>query len=225
MQPLFSDTERERLRAAVEAAEGNTAGEIVPFILNRSGPYDVAIWRGAAGAAVTVLGVALIVMQVYDGWGLSWLYASWGSTLLTLIAGTLGAGLVAISPPLQRWLAGRALIEETVHRRAMQAFVEEEVFDTRDRTGILIFISLFEHHIEVLGDTGINQHVQPEAWVSIVEHLREAIREDRLADGLVQAIDECGQLLARRGIGIQEDDQNELSDRVRVRRREERDAE
>jgi putative membrane protein len=225
MQPLLSDTERERIQAAVQAAEERTAGEIVPFILSRSGGYEVAIWRGAAGAAVLTMGVAMVVMQLYEGWGLSWLYASWGVILLTLLAGTLGAGLVAISSPLQRWLAGRALIEETVHRRAMQAFVEEEVFATRDRTGILIFVSLFEHHIEVLGDAGINQRVQPEAWVSIVEHLRDSIRQGRLADGLVQAIDECGALLEQRGVELRSDDENELSDRVRVLRREERDGE
>ena len=40
---------------------------------------------------------------------------------------------------------------------AMAAFVEEEVFSTRDRTGILLFLSLFEHRVVVLGDSGINQ--------------------------------------------------------------------
>lgn len=225
MKPLFSETEQERIQEAVREAEARTSGEIVPFVVQRSGSYDVAVWKGASGAAVIVLGVALLVMQLYDGWGLSWLYASWGAILLALIAGTIGAAATAFSPPLQRWLAGQTLLEETVHHRAMQAFVEEEVFDTRDRTGILIFISLFEHHIEVLGDAGINQKVRPEAWVTIVEHLRDAIRSETLAAGLVQAIGECGQLLEQRGVELRPDDQNELSDRVRVQRREERDAE
>lgn len=218
MKPLFTEAEQERIQAAVAEAETRTAGEIVPYVVERSGSYDVAVWRGASGAAVGVLGIALLVMQLYDGWGLSWLYASWGAILLTLLAGTLGAILVSVSAPLQRWLAGRTLIEEAVHRRAMQAFVEEEVFDTRERTGILIFISLFEHHIEVLGDAGINQHVQPEAWASIVEHLREAIRSESLAQGLVRAVEECGQLLERRGVEIRPDDVNELPDSVRIQR-------
>lgn len=224
MTPLFTETEQARIQAAVREAEARTAGEIVPFVIQRCSSYDVAVWKGAAGAAVFVLGIALLVMQLYDGWGLSWLYASWGAILLALLAGTIGAAAVAFTPPLQRWLAGQALLEETVHRRAMQAFVEEEVFNTRDRTGILIFVSLFEHHIEVLGDAGINQKVQPEAWVTIVEHLREAIRSGDLADGLVQAIEECGQLLEQRGVELRADDQNELSDAVRVQRREDQDA-
>lgn len=218
MKDLFSDADRQRIREAVARAEGRTSGEIVPYIVPQSSRYDVAVWRGASLAAVLALGVALVVMQLYDGWGLSWLYASWGVALLVLVAGTLGAVAVWLLPPIKRWLAGPFLLDRRVHRRAMQAFVEEEVFNTRDRTGILIFISLLEHRIEVYGDAGINQNVTPDEWTEVVLRIRRGILEGKITDGLVEAIDLCGELLERGGVTIRPDDENELPDDIRIRR-------
>ena len=96
-------------------------------------------------------------------------------------------------------------------------FVEEEVFDTRDRTGILLFVSLFEHRIEVVGDSGINDKVEPAEWVEVVDLVRAGIRRQSLADGLVQAVERCGDLLHRRGVEVRPDDTDELADDVRVR--------
>ena len=79
----------------------------------------------------------------------------------------------------------------------MKAFVEEELFNTRDRTGILLFISKFEHRIEVLGDVGINEKVSAEDWVEIVDHIRAGIKHGRFVDGVIDGIEMCGRLLEK----------------------------
>ncbi|GIV57483.1 MAG: hypothetical protein KatS3mg042_0396 [Rhodothermaceae bacterium] len=218
MEKLFTEADRERIRQAVAEAEGKTSGEVVPVVMPQSGRYEVAVWRGASLAALLALALEGLVYQVYAGWGLAWLYTGWGTALLTVVAGTLGALLAHVVPPLKRLLTGPRLLDETVHRRAMQAFVEEEVFNTRDRTGILLFISLFERRIEVLGDAGINARVSPDDWVEVVLTIREGIKAGRPADGLVRAIGLCGKLLERKGVERREDDTNELSDALRLRR-------
>jgi len=216
MQTLIDRLDEEQVRAAVQRAEERTAGEIVPVVVPRSADYEVATWRGAAGAVLIAVAAVLLTLQVYDGWGLGWLYTPWGGVLAALVAGTVGGVLATSVPPLQRLLAGADLLDETVHRRALQAFVEEEVFDTRDRTGILLFVSLREHRIEVLGDAGINEQVAPDDWAEVVARIRRGIRNDNLTEGLVEAIDMCGRLLERRGVNIRPDDENELSDTVRT---------
>ncbi|MFB6247776.1 MAG: TPM domain-containing protein [Salinibacter sp.] len=208
--------EEPRIREAVQRAESRTAGEIVPVLVPRSGDYEVVTWRGAAAGSLLVLAAVLLVLQFYDGWGLGWLYTPWGVVLTALGGGTAGALLATYVPRTQRLLAGADLLDETVHRRALQSFVEEEVFDTRDRTGILLFVSLREHRIEVLGDSGINQQVDPDDWAEIVARIRKGIRKDNLTEGLVEAIEMCGHLLERRGVNIRPDDENELADQVRT---------
>ncbi len=217
MKELFTEADRQRIREAVSQAEGRTSGEIVPYVVPQSSRYDAAVWRGASVAALLALGAAMLVVQFYEGWGLPWLYASWGTAVLVLAAGVFGAVAAAYVPPLKRLLAGPALLDRRVHQRAMQAFVEEEVFATRDRTGILLFISLLEHRIEVLGDTGINRKVTPDEWTDVVLRIRVGIRQGNVADGLVEAIALCGQLLERGGVEIRPDDLNELADDIRIR--------
>lgn len=214
--PLFTDDERERIRQAVARAEQRTAGEIVPFVVRRSGDYDVATWKGASFMALLTGIVILGIATFYQGWGLSWLYSAWVIELAMAAGGVLGA-LLSLAGPVRRWLAGPARLDVQVHRRAAVAFVDEEVFDTRDRTGILIFVSLFEHRIEVVGDTGINAKVEPNEWVEVVGLIRDGIRSKTLADGLVQAVERCGDLLHRRGVDVRPDDTDELPDNVRVR--------
>lgn len=216
MKTLLAELDEERVADAVAEAEERTAGEIVPVVIPQSGTYEVAAWRGASALALLAMAATLLVVRFYTGWGLGWLFATWGVVLVTLGAGTVGALLGAYVPPVQRALVGADLLDETVHRRAMQAFVEEEVFDTRDRTGILLFVSLLEHRIEVLGDTGINQAVEPDDWADVVARIRTGIKNEALTNGLVDAIGMCGRLLERKGVDVRPDDEDELSNRLRT---------
>ena len=218
MKNPFTTEELERIKQAVTEAEQRTSGEIVPYIVDRSGEYDVAIWRAASIAAVLALAVSVFIQQFYDGWRLAWVYTGWGTALLALVAGMAGAVCAQLIPGLQRRLAGSALLDRTVHQRALQEFVEEEIFNTRDRTGILIFISLFEHRIEVIGDTGINRLVSADDWADVVLRIRDGIKSGHLAEGIIEAIHMCGHLLERSGVAVRHDDIDELQNELRVKR-------
>ena len=213
----FSEADFERVRAAVVAAEQQTAGEIVPVVVVRSGSYPEALWKGAALCMALMLLLSLIFVFAYTGWGATWFHTGWGVALLTLLAGSLGGLAAAYVEPFQRWLIGEARLAEQVHLRALEAFVEEEVFRTQDRTGILIFVSLFEHWVEVVGDAGINQRVDPDTWAVVVDLVRQGIRRGQLVDGIVAAVDRCGQLLAEHGVTVRPSDVNELDDALRIR--------
>lgn len=215
--PILTAADQERIREAVDQAETQTAGEIVPYIINRSGRYEIAFWRGGIFGALIAGSIGLLVAWLYDGWGLGWLYSAWGMALVMSLGGVLAALLVGTIPSLRRLVAGQGRLAGRVHLRAEAAFLEEEVFQTRDRTGILLFVSLFEHRIEVVGDAGINKAVEQNDWDEVVNHIRKGIKNGRFADGLVDAIKMCGELLHRSGVGIRDDDEDELSDEVRIR--------
>ncbi len=215
--PVLSEADLARVEAAVGAAEKRTAGEIVPYIVRQSGRYDVAVWRAASAGAMLALAAMLGISSLYDGWSLAWLYSTWAVAVAAALGGTVGALLGALVPGVRRLLSGPGLLAETSHRRASVAFLDEEVFNTRDRTGILLFVSLFERRIEVLGDTGIDAKVAADEWVEVVGRIRSGIRQNDLAGGLVAAIEMCGDLLHRSGVAVREDDTDELSDGVRMR--------
>jgi putative membrane protein len=211
----LTPVEQQRIQDAVARAEAGTSGEIVPYIVAQSDTYDAAIWKAASFFAVLAMAIVVVTLRFYQGWGLGWLHSGWGPVLVALGAGSLGAMLARFVPAVMRYFAGeRAMLQET-HRRAMQAFVEEEVFRTRDRTGILLFVSLLEHRIEVFGDSGISSRLKPEDWADVIAAVREGIVDDRLADGIARGVELCGELLAARGFEARSDDIDELPNIVR----------
>ncbi|RPH37202.1 hypothetical protein EHM92_03310 [bacterium] len=119
-------------------------------------------------------------------------------------------------PPLKRWFAGNLLMERRVAQRAAEAFVSEEVFKTRERTGIMIFLSILEHKVLVLGDSGINAKVKSEEWDDVVKRIVTGIRSGKPAEGLIDGIAQCGVLLQKHGVAIRQDDSDELSDSLRT---------
>lgn len=212
LQRFFPPTELEAVRAAVAEAEKRTSGEIVPYVLEASDAYPGALWKGAALGAFAGALLADVVYLLGDFWG--GLMPLW-IALPAAAGGAAGFLLTAWVPAVKRWLAGAGLLDLRTRQRAEMAFLEQEVFRTRDRTGILLLVSLFEHRVVVLGDSGINAKVEPSQWDGIVASLVAGIRAGRPGEALVESIRRCGELLEQHGVEIGPDDRDELSNELR----------
>jgi putative membrane protein len=214
LEEIFTTEAETAIRRAVKHAESGTSGEIVPFVVAASDTYEGALWKGAALGALLVPLAAVGVWLVFEPWGPPmpfWL------TVPALVGAAVGYLVTGAVPALRRALIGRNVLDLRVRRRASVAFLEEEVFRTQDRTGILIFLSLLERRVVVIGDEGINKKVEPTEWTVLVEKLTAGIRAGRSAEALVTAIEECGELLHRRGVEIHPDDTDELENALRRR--------
>jgi putative membrane protein len=128
------------------------------------------------------------------------------------LAGAVAAGAF---PPLTRALTPPDEMARAVYRRAVEAFLEHGLFDTDERTGILLFVSLNEHRIEVLADRGIDARVDAQAWSDVTDHIRRGIEEDRLTQGLLNGIECCGRVLDEHGLEASPEGDNELANRLR----------
>ena len=214
VESFFSPADIKEIEAAVHEAEAGTAGEIVPFAVSHSDHYEAGAWKGATLGAFLAVVIAAAV---------HWLGGYWGGFMLAwivvppLVGGALGFLAAALIRPLKLWLAGPAAIDHHVHQRATAAFVENEVFHTRERTGVLIFLSLFERRVVVLGDSGINARVQQHEWDAVVAEIVQGMRSGAPGKALAGAIRRCGDLLARHGVAVRADDTDELPDELRMK--------
>jgi putative membrane protein len=209
---FFSEADLEAIRATVREAEARTSGEIVPYVVDRSDEYSSTAWKGAALGALLAPLIALAIYRWTNVWGIPLEY--W-IAIPAPIGGAAAYLVAAFLPPVRRWLTGEHVLEARVRRRAAVAFLEQEVFHTANRTGILLFVSLFERRVVLLADSGIHQKVEEGQWEVITRRLAAEIRRGRPGPALVEAIRACGDVLARHHVEIRPDDRNELSDELR----------
>lgn len=211
---LFTPDDLARIEKAVKEAELQTGGEIVPYVVQASDAYEHALWRaGSLFGAVAFLGFLLI----YHLTELSWMPFVAAELAVVTGAGALGGVLLTMYvPTVKRFFAGNNAMDLRTKQRAADAFLAEEIFDTRDRTGILIFLSLMEHKVLVLGDSGINAKVQQTEWEEIVKNIVDGMRRGTPASALVEAIRQCGDLLQKHGVARRPDDTDELRDQLRT---------
>lgn len=87
--------------------------------------------------------------------------------------------------------------DATPRERAIAMFGKLRVWDTEQNNGVLIYLLLAEHAIEVVADRGVSRHVTPVQWQQIVRHMGEAFRAGRYEEGLTQALDEVTTLLVQ----------------------------
>ena len=210
---IFSESDLEAVRRAVGGAERRTSGEIVPYVVGASDDYLETGWRGATlGALLGALAAALVheLAGLWGGWFAAWVVAP---PLAGAAAGFLAATYLQ---PVRRLFIDVSTVDRNVRRRAEQAFLHEELFRTRDRTGILVFLSLFERRVVVLADSGISAVVAQKEWDAIVADLVVGIRAGHAAQALVEGITACGAVLERHGVEIRPDDRDELSNALRT---------
>ena len=79
--------------------------------------------------------------------------------------------------------------ERTPRERAVAMFSKLGVWDTESNNGVLIYLLLAEHAIEIVADRGISRHVEPAQWQQIVQRMGSAFRAGRHEDGLNDAVD------------------------------------
>ena len=217
LKQKFSEEDLQRIKAAVKEAEKKISGEIVPVIVEKSGIYTIANYKASLIAGVFFFAVMIILDRYIIEDATHTLYYDPLFIFTVVIAGgALGTLIPNLSDAAKRWLVSRKYMDECCRQSAENAFLEEEIFNTRHRTGIMIFISFFEHEVIVMADRGISKVVEQKEWDKIVAELVGYIRSGRVIEGVEAGIKRCGEILLEKGFHKTADDINELRDDLRI---------
>ncbi len=218
-RPTIED--RQRVSDAVRAAEGNTSGEIVTIVADRSDGYeDIAlVYTGLAALFVPVLFAAWPALPLGI---LARFTSGWGATevrdlmLLTFVAMALVSALkfgALQYQPLRMYWTPKAVRRARVRARAIELFKVGAEARTTGRTGILIYLSLGEHMAEIVADEAIHAKVPDTEWGEAMIAMVAEVREGRIADGMIAAVGRVGTILSTH-LPRAADDANELPDRL-----------
>jgi putative membrane protein len=198
----ISKEDYERIANAIRSAEARTSGEIV-CVLAETSSHTTALPAFIAAVAALATPWLLVTFTAMTVYRILSLQAVVFLVLLTLLC--LPRVRVALMPRRTR----RAI----AHRVAMEQFKSRGIAKKKDRSGILIFVSLAERYARIIADDNIAARVPQSKWQATVDALVAHMREGRIADGFVTAIDSCGNELAAYfpSTGA---DRNELPDRI-----------
>ena len=212
-QFTFKEEDKDKIKGAVANLEQATAGELVLYFARKSDHYPGAGWKfaGIIGASTAFI-IGLLSYL--------WMLPTW---LTPLVISILILSLMLVSyflavfvPDLRISLSSAHIVAQRVLTKARDVFLEEEVFKTNDRIGILIYISELEQQVVVLGDSGVNSKISKEDWTHIVDTIVLGIKHQQIAQGIVNAVSICQDLLLKHGFTNIEKAENELSDDIRI---------
>ncbi len=197
---FFSTKEQQRVEDAVKAAEKTTSGEIVPMVVDSSYEYPRAelIGGGSLALALGLVG--------------SWAFGNesiWVFLAIFVPGFFLLQQLIRQQPDLKRKLIHPDELTAEVKEKALVSFLEQGLHETRDKTGILILISLFEHRVQVLADSGINAKVPEQTWDEIVTLIIAGLKSNDPCSAVCKAVERCGELLQEH-FPVKADDTDEL---------------
>jgi putative membrane protein len=218
----LSEADHAKVSAAIAAAEAQTNGEIVAVATPISDPYhDVGLHWAL---------VPLFAVLAWAAWrpsALTWWYdfllGGWQpeptlSQLLTLLMVFAAlkftiALLILKWMPLRLALTPSATKHRRVRRRAVAVFKAAAERRTVGRTGILIYLSMAERRAEIIGDEAITGVTTPETWGDAMAELLVEVKQGRVGDGIVAAIERVGAVLAEHFPRLA-DDRNEIPDKL-----------
>lgn len=218
----LNEADHARVTAAVTAAENHSDGEIVTVVAGQSDAYhDVALhWAILAMLLVLALlawqpGAALwLYAQLIDPWAEAAPTGTLFFIALVLEVLTFLVVRVALAwRPLRMLLTPGATKSRRVNRRAMALFRTAAEKRTRATTGVLLYLSLAEHRAEIIADEAIHSKVTPETWGEAMAALIVAVKDGRPADGMAEAVERIGAVLAEH-FPKSSSDTNELPDRL-----------
>ncbi len=81
--------------------------------------------------------------------------------------------------------------------RAITLFGKLRVWDTEHNNGVLVYLLLADHAIEIVADRGLNQHITPALWQQLIAPMKQAFQRHAFEAGLVQAIAAIDALLVK----------------------------
>jgi putative membrane protein len=182
----LAQADLDRIADAVRRAEAGSAAEIIVVV------------ERAAGAYRSLCIVFAWMFALIAPWPLIWL-TNLSAQMIFLIQLVVALALALTVSLRQSWrmaLTPRFIKRQKAHEAACREFILRGLSRTKNRSGVLIYVALAERYAEVLVDTGIAQKIENAHWREVVNPLIGSIRQGQLADGLIAAVDQIGDLLS-----------------------------
>ena len=200
----ISEADIELVTRAVTEAEARSDAEIATIVAERSDNYNDVPLIWAALVALLALAVYAAFPDFYlglldrltGGWHV-WSMREW---LTILVCATtikfLAARYIVAWWPLRMALTPARTKIRRARARAIALFKASTERRTRTRPGVLIYLSLAEHHAEIVADEAIVAKVSADQWGAAMAAMIDQLKAGRPGEGMAAAVRAIGDILA-----------------------------
>jgi putative membrane protein len=151
------------------------------MLVSRSGLYRDAQYRAGLILALLVLTCLLTLETLWPPWGWHAVNGPW-LVLSTVAAYATGMWLGTFALVI-RLVTSTDRMRHKVQLRAERAFARHGISQTRERTGVLLMLSMLEHQVYVLPDQELTRLVSSEEWNDAVRAVIERLGRNDLTGG------------------------------------------
>jgi putative membrane protein len=194
----LTSTDMQSIEARVAALEKDLGVEVVTMVVGKSDTYPETVWKAfALGASLTAL-VVTAGDLLHPAWVTSFLVLS--SVVAILGVGALFAIADVYVPAVTRLFIrdSRATLEATQYAKAQ--FLERELFETSQRTAVLMLVSLLERRVVILADTGLQSRVTTAEWDGVISRMTPRLRAGATGEAILAGLAAIGELLSGKGV-------------------------
>jgi putative membrane protein len=185
MRSPLTANDHQRIRDAANAIEHRTGSRIAIVITRVSDRYTLYTVAWAAVAAITAGGLGVAARPALSGRGVLFV------ELCILVA----IALLMEVMPIRLAMVPARIKQASARNLAHREFAAHVIGGGPHRTRILVFVSLGERYVEIMADHATHVNTPEGTWNRVVDDFVAAVKADRIADGVVGAIDSCGTML------------------------------
>ncbi|MBY6189774.1 TPM domain-containing protein [Microbulbifer agarilyticus] len=182
---MLNANEKRTLSETIKEVESKTDAEVVTVLAGQSDNY---LYISTLWAAFIALLMAPLMQ--FLPWWIEYQQAFTLQWILFIVLAVLFRWR-----PLTMWLVPKKIKYWRAANLARRQFLEHELHSTKDRLGLLIFVSQAEHYVEILADRGLAEQITNEAWQDIVENFIREVRKGKTGEAFVHCVEKCGELL------------------------------
>ena len=209
---LISEKDKLLVSNTIKELEKSSSGEIVPVLASKSSKY--LFFRFMYASIFTYLILFIYFYFIKENLNFALDLDIFG-LIVGLISFYVFYSLSNFNLVL-KYLIPKKVKKYKCEKQAYFEFFQNEVYKTRDNTGILIYISVLERQVVVIGDWGINSKIDNKEWDNLIKIIVKSIKEKNITQGIVEGLIATNDLL-KNNFPIKPDDTNELSNELIIK--------
>ncbi len=217
MKRILTESENKQIEERIAQLERKTSGEVVVAVARRSSSYSSsAMLLSSIAALLLSIPLVNVAMDVLYRPDLAIQAVNMQMILyIPIFLCVLAAARVLINrfPALLAPAINTAKKQQKVQERSAWVFYENRLYNTKEGTGVLLYISLYERTARILADAGIYQKIGQDGLQDMAEKLALGIRQGRGATAILESLDVLENVLAT-NFPPPEKNENELPDAV-----------